>query len=212
MSSPIVIPFVGGMPFLSHRTDPKVKGGRYSFSQLRSLWIEAGGPGGATADIAAAIALAESGGNPNVVNSIGATGLWQIHPGGRQYLPPKANAAAAVAKYKGAGNKFTPWTTFTGADTPNHEKTYKKFLPKQGTPGSAIPGVTDAQQAAADTATVVPKFLNSLGSAIFSRDWWIRAGMVLLGIIALAFGIYLLGREFVSSQAGGIIKSAFIKK
>lgn len=212
MALPITVPFVGGMPYLSHRTDPKVKGGTYSFSQLRSLWIEAGGPGGTTADIAAAIALAESGGRASVVNRIGATGLWQIHPGGRQYLDPRANARAAVAKYRGAGNKFTPWTTFTGADTPGHRKTYKDFLPKQGIPGSAIPGVDETVQGASDAASVVPRFLNSLGSAIFSKDWWIRAGLVLLGIIALAFGIYLLGREFVTSQAGGIIGSALKNK
>jgi hypothetical protein len=90
----------------------------------------AGGPA-AVADTAAAIALAESGGDPGIVNSIGATGLWQIHPGGSQYLDPMANARAAVAKYRAAGG-FSPWTTYTGADTPGHAKTYQAFLGQSG--------------------------------------------------------------------------------
>jgi hypothetical protein len=99
----------------------------FSHSQLMQLWVAAGGPPG-VADMAAAIAQAESGGNAGVVNSIGATGLWQIHPGGSQYLDPMANARAAVAKYRGAGNTFTPWTTYTGYDTPGHRPTYGQFL------------------------------------------------------------------------------------
>lgn len=108
-------------------------GGKYNKSQLERLWISAGGPPG-VANIAAAIALAESGGNPSIVNSIGATGLWQIYNGNGE-VPgaknPSTNARMAVAKYKGA-HGFTPWTTYTGADTPNHEKTYLRYLARGG--------------------------------------------------------------------------------
>jgi hypothetical protein len=78
-------------------------GGKYNKAALKRLWISAGGPSN-VANVAAAIALAESGGNPSIVNSIGATGLWQIYgnpfPGNAK--DPLTNAKMAVAKYRGA--------------------------------------------------------------------------------------------------------------
>ncbi len=54
------------------------------------------------------IMMCESGGNPNAVNkSSGATGLFQIHPGGAKYKDPATNVAAAYAKYQARGWK--PW-------------------------------------------------------------------------------------------------------
>jgi hypothetical protein len=89
------------------------------------------------ANVAAAIALAESGGNAGITNSIGAAGLWQIYglPFPGNPLDPMTNARMAVAKYKGAGG-FTPWTTYTGADTgpgggPG-PKTYLRYLARGG--------------------------------------------------------------------------------
>jgi hypothetical protein len=113
-------------------------GGKYNKAALKRLWISAGGPSN-VANVAAAIALAESGGNPSIVNSIGATGLWQIYgnpfPGNAK--DPLTNAKMAVAKYRGA-HGFTPWTTYTGADTPNHEKTYLRYLARGGFARNAL--------------------------------------------------------------------------
>jgi len=94
----------------------------YSYAQLEQLWINNGGPS-AVAPIAAAIALAESSGNPQATNpnDNGGTqtswGLWQISNGTHgqpvpNILDPNVNAQQAVAKYKGAGNTFTPWGTY----------------------------------------------------------------------------------------------------
>lgn len=74
---------------------------------------------------AVAIALAESGGNPNALgdtnigSGTGSFGLWQInadaHP---EYAPftqlydPQTNANAAYAIYSAAGNSFSPWSTY----------------------------------------------------------------------------------------------------
>ena len=119
-------------------------------SQLESLWVIAGGTE-ATADTAAAIAQAESGGNTSAIlntaypqlpgyrpPSSGAlreysVGLWQVntlaHP---QYstallLQPVGNANAAVAIASG-GASFSAWSTYkSGA--------YKQFLTSGGTPG-----------------------------------------------------------------------------
>jgi len=115
-----------------------------SFSQLEGLWIQAGGPK-VLAPVAAAIALAESSGNPQALNPTdnngtqSSFGLWQISngthaPPSASWADPLTNARLAVAKYKGAGNSFSPWGTYdSGA--------YKKFLPSSYVaPSSAPPG------------------------------------------------------------------------
>ena len=89
-------------------------GGQYTRSMLANLWQQAGGPGGYIALTAAAIALAESGGNPLAWNPSGASGLWQILG---QVVPgyifnPFTNALNAVSKFDSARG-FSPWTTYT---------------------------------------------------------------------------------------------------
>lgn len=84
--------------------------------------IAAPGGGGipvfSPAAAAVAIAKAESGFDATIVNpspgSCGppnATGLWQICPGGRQYIDPRANASAALAKFNGAGHTWKAWNS-----------------------------------------------------------------------------------------------------
>jgi len=85
------------------------------------LWINNGGPA-ALSPVAAAIAMAESGGcssdlNPDDNNGTQTSwGLWQISngthaPPSPNILDPNVNARAAVAKWKDAGG-FSPWGTF----------------------------------------------------------------------------------------------------
>lgn len=137
-------------------TDPgggqDTAGGQYDKTDLKALWKRNGG-NSASANIAAAIALAESGGNPNAQNSIGATGLWQIlrsaHPDwdrGGNLKDPNWNAKAAVA-ISSNGRNWNPWTVFTGADTPGHEKTYLKYLASGGQVGCAHCGGNHATHA-----------------------------------------------------------------
>lgn len=101
-----------------------------TFQQLEKLWVRAGGDPTA-APTAAAIALAESTGNPQALNNTPATGdysvgLWQINyfgslgpPRTQQFGPPQkltnplANARAAVA-ISDNGQDFSPWSTYTG--------------------------------------------------------------------------------------------------
>ena len=105
----------------------------WTFSQIRDL---AASTGFSDPDTAAAIAMAESSGNPDAVGDLsitppyGSVGLWQInvkaHP---QYDPqslhdPNYNAQAALAVSSG-GTNFRPWTTYnTGA--------YLKYMPPPG--------------------------------------------------------------------------------
>jgi hypothetical protein len=111
--------------------------GRASLRQIEDWWIGAGGPGGGTAHVAAAITGAESGFNPRAVQqgqpyATTGWGLWQITPGNsepqaginQQLLTGPSNAIAAVAKYRGAGG-FSPWTTFV-------DGAYLQFMDRGG--------------------------------------------------------------------------------
>lgn len=83
----------------------------YSFDQLKALWIQAGGNPAAAA-VAAAAAIAESGGNPNATGPVGERGLWQIATshGAQSTYDPLGNARAAVA-ISGNGTNWRPWCT-----------------------------------------------------------------------------------------------------
>jgi len=99
--------------------------GSWTFPGLEHLWMSAGGPAW-NERTAAAIALAESGGNPLARNPSGASGLWQIlgqvYPG--NIFNPYINARNAVRKYYDAGG-FSPWVTYTtGA--------YRQFMDQGG--------------------------------------------------------------------------------
>jgi hypothetical protein len=106
-------------------------------AQIESWWTGAGGPGGSTAHIAAAITGAESGFNVAAIQqgqpyATTGWGLWQITPGDSEpqagidnaLLTGPSNAIAAVAKYHGSGG-FSPWTTYeSGA--------YEQFMDNGG--------------------------------------------------------------------------------
>lgn len=128
-------------------------GPSYTHTQLRELWVLAGGTD-ATADTAAAIAQAESGGcqyakhGPRDDRPVKACvftfstlensyGLWQVnrnaHP---QYsaasLYTELGNAKAAVEISGGGTNFRPWTTYVNG-------AYKSFLGAGGTP-TAQPG------------------------------------------------------------------------
>jgi hypothetical protein len=121
-------------------------GGKYDRTMLEDLWVRAGRAlherVGAVKRIAAAIALAESGGDPDAGHQHPYHGLWQVGPGGP--WDPFENAKAAVKKYIGAGRSFTPWTTYTGYDTPGHEKTYLRFMARGGPVHAALGAARNA--------------------------------------------------------------------
>jgi hypothetical protein len=87
-----------------------------NLAQLQALAASNGFP---DANLAAAIAMAESGGDPNAYNTEGSYGLWQIdikyHP---EYasdpsvlFDPTTNARAAY-KISSGGKDWSPWSTY----------------------------------------------------------------------------------------------------
>jgi hypothetical protein len=105
-------------------------------------------------NIAVAIALAESSGNPNVYNpetfapggtpsGQGSYGLWQIylkdHPeyASANLYDPQTNANAAYSLYAAAGG-FSPWASYNSG-------TYQAYLANFAPAGpGSIPGLTAA--------------------------------------------------------------------
>ena len=87
--------------------------GTYSCRGLESLWEQAGGSAG-DAFMAAEVAMAESGGDPNAISPTADYGLWQINAshGAEATLNPQGNAEAAVA-ISSDGSDWGAWTTYT---------------------------------------------------------------------------------------------------
>lgn len=85
----------------------------YSCASLESLWISAGG-NPSDAFIAAEIATAESGGNPDAISPTDDFGLWQINGswGAMASLNPWTNVHSAIT-ISNNGTNWSPWTTFT---------------------------------------------------------------------------------------------------
>ncbi len=101
--------------------------GHYGKQALMKLWSATGG--GGNANLMAAIALAESSGDPRAVSSAGARGLWQIMPfwgGGDKLFEPVFNARKAhkVLSSQGLG----AWSVYTNG-------LYRNFLQKGGMVG-----------------------------------------------------------------------------
>jgi hypothetical protein len=197
----------------------------FSYAQLEQLWINAGGSA-ATAPVAAAIAEAESLGNPQAVNPSDnngtqtSWGLWQISNGTHvqpvsNILDPTVNAQQAVAKYQGAGNSFSPWGTYTSG-------AYKADLSSSTTPDPNVPASTNATltaatqaAAAASTSTCLigftsPSVLGIGGGtvcllskanmrAIIGGGLLIAAGTLALAGIILVVGVGL-GQSRVTSR------------
>lgn len=179
---------------------------RYSYSQLETLWINAGGPR-AVAPLMAAIAMAESGGNSQAVSPTNDYGLWQINstnfnvvPGGQSgVFNPENNAKAAVAIYHSQG--LNAWSTYrTGA--------YKQFFS-----GNAP---TSAQTTSAagigsggllDIPSQITTFFSDANTFVTAITWiarpssWIRIGAFLTGVVLLLLAIH----AFLAVGEGGDI-------
>jgi hypothetical protein len=138
-------------------------------AQLQQLWSKYGDP--SVADTMAAIALAESSGNPTDVNmaategGAGSWGLWQIashyHPEFDQQslLNPDYNAQAAAKVYteRGGGVKgFDAWTQYRNG-------TYKRYL-------SGAPSRSSAN-GATSSSTLTQVVQTSLNPLVLLNSW-----------------------------------------
>jgi hypothetical protein len=185
----------------------------YTYAQLEGLWINNGGSA-SLAPIMAAIALAESRGNPAATNATdnGGTqtswGLWQISDGTHSQpvpniLDPNVNAAQAVKKVKSQG--LQAWGTYTSG-------AYKQFMSDASPVTTGLPtGSTSVQDASltSDLGTSIGKGLGDAVASVFDPIvnvliWGVEA---LLGIVVLVGSIVIL---LNNSEAGQELKSSTV--
>jgi hypothetical protein len=186
-------------------------GQKYTYAQLEGLWINNGGPA-SVAPIAAAIALAESGGCSTALNPTdnggrqSSFGLWQISNGTHtppvnNIYDPNVNAMQAVGKYQG-GAGFSPWGTYNSG-------AYKAFLSGSTTPDTSVPGGSQSAPLASGGSSA-PGQGNVSGSSDPTCAWGIHGGVPVLSSIPLIGNIYKLDVCFVRKTTvrhvmGGLI-------
>lgn len=151
---------------------------KLTIEEVRALALRVGFGDGA--DVAAAVAMAESGGDASIVGDVtkgGSYGLWQIHaPSHPNYdtarlLDPEYNARAAFDVSSG-GTNWRPWTTFrTGA--------YKRYL---------VRCFADALVAAAraDLGSIATFGIPGLFCAVAVQEWMRRAATRVGGKMPIA--------------------------
>jgi hypothetical protein len=202
-------------------------GTRYTYAQLEGLWINAGGPS-SLAPIAAAIAMAESGGCSSDINPTdnGGTqssfGLWQISTG--THTPPAANwsngaenAALAVAKYKGANDTFSPWGTYASgaykAYLNNGTTPDTSGLPAGGATGGASATLTSASTANSATCLIAAPSLDLFVTSIGGGCWISKTNArAVLGGMVLAAGAVIGAAGMLILAAYGLGKSGALDK
>lgn len=181
----------------------------YSFGQLQSLWLQAGGNPTA-AKVAAAVAMAESSGNPDATGPVGERGLWQIalSHGAQSTYDPLGNARAAVA-ISNNGSNWKPWcTAYTDGACGTQGGVYDPL--GAGSPvgralaagggGGVIPG-------GGTTGGVVPVGLTDplSGTVLDVATWWhfvdvainnvLYGGMVLVGGTMIVIGLVAMAHD-----------------
>jgi TP901 family phage tail tape measure protein len=159
-------------------------GGVWGKGELADLWRRVN-PGIGDPNLMAAIALAESNGRQGIVNSIGATGLWQIHPGGAQYLDPVANARAAGQKLATQGLKA--WEAYTNGS-------YRQYLGGGAGGGGGVLGAIGG--AISDVAGSISGMVGKLPGT--DKLGWLGG-----------LGKYAIGKvkDWITSKIGSIFSS-----
>lgn len=197
--------------------------------QLQALWIQAGG-NPQNAAIAAAVAMAESSGNPDAShqNSNGSIdrGLWQINSvhGTLSSTDPLANAKAAVS-ISNNGATWMPWCTAYsdgacgskgGSYSPTSGSPVAKFLGPLSGPAGAAPGVANATNPISGMLPSDPLGIGAVvngveGNMAMSANVILNnlfyATLAFLGIGALIVGAILLMRETPVGSTLGAIKA-----
>ena len=191
-----------------------------SFDQLKQIWIEAAAgtkyATAAWATLMAAIAEAESSGNPQAVNATdnggrqSSYGLWQIstgthNPPSPNWADPITNAHLAIGKLNGQG--LGAWGTYSSG-------AYRKYLPggvSAGTLPSSQNAPIPAETASFDWAnplsvagslTSAAKTLGDLSSTfstlvkdvewLFVPSHWVRIIAFMFGSGAVAAGTFAM--------------------
>lgn len=196
----------------------------HSFAELKQLWITNGG-NPTYAPMAAAVALAESGGNDQAVSKVNSNGtqdygIWQISlkGGNGGMLDPNANAKRAI-QMSGNGTNWKPWCTAYG-DGACGEKGGKYLAPSSpfyphlnGTGGTvptgpAFNGGTTAVPPVQTVSTgdncliSLPSIAGIGGGCLLSKSQ--GRAIIGAGILVMSGTVLLVGTALLVSKATGV--------
>jgi hypothetical protein len=181
--------------------------------------------------IAVAVALAESGGNSDTVNTnkdgSKDVGLWQInlkaHPEYTQaeLLDPFKNAAA-MAKISSQGNNWAAWTgTVPNGKYKAHLATAATAVDQVGTGAgnsffdqfadSVAPHLPDVP----DIPGMLGKLVDVLGAflgAVVNVGWWKRLALGLAAVVVLSAGVSLIAKDSLVPTPLAQLASAIAQK
>jgi hypothetical protein len=178
-------------------------------------------------ELAAAVALAESGGSPFIYNTFkqGHFGLFQIsrsawpeffEGGSDQWADPTANAKKAYEIYKKSG--WGAWQGYTDGGWKSHRDEVASValrydgkpmggllddIAKQGLSsvvGNTVDAVTGAASTVADKATGGLDVLTDAWEALTTPAFWMRVGYGTLGVVLVAGGLFLIVRQSPAVQ------------
>lgn len=184
---------------------PGGTGPQYNFAELQGLWINAGGSK-TVAPVAAAIALAESGGcsvdqNPNDNNGTQTSwGIWQISDGTHNQPDPNiynpaVNAKAAVTKWQNAGQQFTDWGTYTSGAYRAHLSNGTPDLNVSSSAATNTGGAAASGCAVPDCAWGCVPGVTILGATVWQGECLVtyKQAREVLGAVILAGGVLVMG-------------------
>lgn len=186
-----------------------------TYAELEGYWISAGG-NKALAPLMAAIALAESSGNPSAKNPNDnngrqtSWGLWQISDGTHNQVSPTwddplTNAKLAVEKYNSQG--LHAWGTYTSG-------AYKQYM-NSGTSPQLPSGISSATQysnptvqqaslssdmGSAITKGILEGFSTALGPVL---KWALWFGELSLGFAIMVMAVIILAMQNDSVRSIG---------
>ena len=193
----------------------------WTFAQLEELWVQAGGDR-ASAAIMAAIALAESSGNPLAKNDQNTDhtidrGLWQINSSNvdsPSMFDPMSNAREAV-KLRNNSLGLRNWTTYTSGK-------YRQFL-SNARPDPNLPtgstntatqsgfnpldplGITDAGGAIGEG---LAKGLTALFEPFLASVIWGSEMMFGIGLMVLALFVFAMATDVGRRATGAVVGAA----
>lgn len=195
----------------------------YTYQALKDLWTQAGGNPQA-ADVAAATALAESGGRSDASNGNGNgstdRGLWQINSvhGAQSTFDPMANARAAIA-ISNNGTNWKPWcTAYTdgacgtkgGTFAPTGNSPVGRFLGGRGTVPTGDPGTGGGNTGGGAGTAQNAGLLDAFNPKTWYHLFDVILNNIFYGIMALG-GAFLMLMGFIivlKESSGGATLSA----
>ncbi len=190
----------------------------YTYQMLKDLWNQAGGNPQA-ADVAAATALAESGGRSDASNGNGNgsidRGLWQINSvhGAQSTFDPMANARAAIA-ISNNGTNWRPWcTAYTdgacgtqgGTFAPTGNSPVGRFLGGKGTVPTGDPGTGGGNTGGGATPVTSAGLLDAFNPKTWYHLFDVILNNIFYGILAIG-GVFMMAMGiivFLKESAGG---------